>query len=97
MILRISKLFLRNSMKEQFQVQSYLVVTVVYITRTNYMDILHISNDSTLRRVILFEAHDSPTAGHLGYAKTLNAIRKSYHWSGLQGKVLCYVRQCLSY
>lgn len=42
---------------------------------------LHVPKDSTLKRVIMFEAHDSPTAGHPGYAKTLNAVRKSYHWT----------------
>ena len=45
----------------------------------------------------MFEAHDSPTAGHPGYAKTLNAVGKSYHWTRLKGgDILRYVCQCLS-
>ena len=61
-----------------------------------YRDRLCIPKDQSLKRTILYEAHDSPTSGHPGYAKTLNAVRKSYHWSGLKGDVLRYVRQCLS-
>ena len=42
------------------------------------------------------EAHDSITSGHPGYVKTLNAVRKSYFWSGMKRDVLNYVKSCLS-
>ena len=61
-----------------------------------YRERLCIPKDPNLKKAILYEAHDSPTSGHPGYAKTLNAVRKSYHWIGLKGDILRYVRQCLS-
>ena len=57
---------------------------------------LSIPKDPSLKKLILKEAHDSPTAGHMGYAKTINLLRKSYHWPGLQQDVLRYLRECLS-
>ena len=61
-----------------------------------YRDRICVPNNINLRKALLFEAHDSPVSGHFGYAKTLNALRRSYHWVGLKGDVLRYVRQCIS-
>ena len=57
---------------------------------------LCVPSSQALKRKILWEAHDSPFSGHPGYAKTLNAIRKSYHWENLKGNVLKHVTECLS-
>ncbi|XP_054708946.1 protein NYNRIN-like [Uloborus diversus] len=40
-----------------------------------------------LRRDILMSVHDAPTAGHLGFAKTYDRIRRKYYWPGLYGSV----------
>ncbi|MCO5605435.1 hypothetical protein L7F22_059637 [Adiantum nelumboides] len=61
-----------------------------------YEQRLCVPKDPTLKKTILFKAHDSPISGHLGYAKTLNAIRKSYFLPGIKGDILRYVKQCLS-
>ncbi|MCO5603851.1 hypothetical protein L7F22_058005 [Adiantum nelumboides] len=61
-----------------------------------YEQRLCVPKDPTLKKAILFEAHDSPIFGHPRYAKTLNAIRKSYFWPGMKGDFLRYVKQCLS-
>ena len=61
-----------------------------------YRHRLCIPRDVVLRRLILSEAHDSMTSGHPGYVKTLNAVRKSYFWSGMKRDVLNYVKSCLS-
>ena len=57
---------------------------------------LCIPNNSEIKAKILWEAHNSPTAGHGGYVKTLNTVQKSYFWLGLKRYVLQYVTQCLS-
>ena len=62
----------------------------------SYRERLCIPRDPSLKKAILYEAHDSPTSGHPRYAKTLNAVKKSYHWIGLKGDVLRYIHQCLS-
>ena len=46
------------------------------------------------RRTILEQMHDVKTAGHLGITKTLNKIRQSYYWPGLQSDVKSYVSGC---
>ncbi|GBN47303.1 Retrovirus-related Pol polyprotein from transposon 17.6 [Araneus ventricosus] len=38
-----------------------------------------------LRGDILRSLHDAPTAGHLGFAKTYDRIRRKYYWPGLYG------------
>lgn len=61
-----------------------------------YRHRLCIPRDVALRRLILSEAHDSMTSGHPSYVKTLNAVKKSYFWSGMKRDVLNYVKSCLS-
>ncbi|MCO5605677.1 hypothetical protein L7F22_059860 [Adiantum nelumboides] len=61
-----------------------------------YEQRLCVPKDPTLKKAILFKAHDSPISRHPRYAKTLNAIRKSYFWPGMKGDILRYVKQCLS-
>ena len=57
---------------------------------------LCVPKDVSLRNYILFEAHDSFSSGHPGYVKTLNAVRKSYFWTGMKRDILNYVKRCLS-
>ena len=48
----------------------------------------------TLRRRLLAEAHDAPTAGHLGRDKTLGRLRESFYWPLMDEMVREYVRTC---
>ncbi|GBM80684.1 Transposon Tf2-8 polyprotein [Araneus ventricosus] len=47
-----------------------------------------------LREGILKSLHDAPTAGHLGFAKTKDRIRRKLFLSGLYRSVLRYVSHC---
>ncbi|UYV84069.1 hypothetical protein LAZ67_X001057 [Cordylochernes scorpioides] len=47
-----------------------------------------------MRVDILSEAHDAPMAGHLGFAKTYDRIRRKYFWPGLHRSVRQYVAHC---
>lgn len=49
---------------------------------------------SPLRNDILQACHDEPSAGHLGYARTLARIKKAYYWPKLSANVRQYVRTC---
>ncbi len=42
----------------------------------------------------LFEHHDTPLAGHPGWAKTIELITWDYSWPGLSQDVQHYVRSC---
>lgn len=50
---------------------------------------------SSLRREILHACHNEPTAGHLGYTRTLARIRQNYYWPRLAAVVKHYVQTCL--
>lgn len=47
-----------------------------------------------LRSDVLEHFHDEPTAGHLGFLKTYDRIRKRFHWPGLYRSVRQYVTHC---
>ncbi|GFT75399.1 hypothetical protein TNCV_3393951 [Trichonephila clavipes] len=47
-----------------------------------------------LRADILRHFHDAPTAGHLGFAKTYDRIRKRFYWPGMYRNVVRYVIHC---
>src|SRR6266436_8933038 len=39
--------------------------------------------------------HDHPMAGHFGHCKTIDLIRRSYHWPGLTRVVKQYIWSCM--
>ncbi|UYV81197.1 K02A2.6-like, partial [Cordylochernes scorpioides] len=47
-----------------------------------------------LRMEILGDLHDAPTAGHLGFAKTYDRIRRRFFWPGMYRSVRKYVGHC---
>ncbi|GFY58642.1 transposon Ty3-I Gag-Pol polyprotein [Trichonephila inaurata madagascariensis] len=47
-----------------------------------------------LREDALKSLHDAPTAGHLGFAKIYDRIRRKYFWPGLYRSVQRYVSHC---
>ncbi|GFX10731.1 transposon Tf2-9 polyprotein [Trichonephila clavipes] len=47
-----------------------------------------------LRADILRHFHDALTAGHLGFAKTYDRIRKRFYWPGMYRNVVRYVMHC---
>ncbi|GFV05812.1 retrovirus-related Pol polyprotein from transposon 17.6 [Trichonephila clavipes] len=47
-----------------------------------------------LRADILRHFHDAPTAGHLGFAKTYDRIRKRFYWPGMYRNVVRYFMHC---
>ncbi|UYV70237.1 hypothetical protein LAZ67_7002256 [Cordylochernes scorpioides] len=47
-----------------------------------------------LRMEILGDLHDAPTAGHLGFAKTYDRIRRRFYWPGMYRSVRRYVGHC---
>ena len=59
-----------------------------------FKDRICIPNVPSLRRRLLFEHHDAPTAGHLGYLKTLNSISSQFWWPRMTRTVRSYVSSC---
>ena len=46
----------------------------------------------SMRQQVIEECHDVPTAGHVGMRRTMELIDKRFHWRGLQGDVITYVK-----
>ena len=49
---------------------------------------------SSLRKTVLNELHNVPTAGHLGVKKTLMKVRSRYFWYGLRRDVEYWISKC---
>ena len=48
-----------------------------------------------LRTRVLQEKHDHPTAGHFGFNKTLELLRRDYSWPSLRRNCKSFVSQCV--
>jgi hypothetical protein len=70
----------------QFQVRRGLI----YWKR----DRVYVPAAQSLRTRILFECHDAALGGHLGTAKTVQAVTRQFFWPGMQGDITRYVRSC---
>jgi hypothetical protein len=55
---------------------------------------LYVPEIPEVRTLLLREAHDSPTAGHLGAAKTLESLSRTYWWPQISKAVHEYVSTC---
>jgi hypothetical protein len=47
-----------------------------------------------LKQFIMSELHDVPTAGHLGYKKTLERVRRHFEWRGMAKDIGSYCSSC---
>ncbi|KAB2836622.1 MAG: DDE-type integrase/transposase/recombinase [Caedimonadaceae bacterium] len=66
---------------------------IYYVKHEGLRKIL-IPDDKTVKGKIYFEMHDSPTAGHGGISKTLNAICKHFYWEQMRQEIRQYVKSC---
>ena len=48
------------------------------------------------QKPLLYQYHDSITAGHLGVAKVYNKIQNKYFWSRMKDSIQLYVKTCIS-
>jgi hypothetical protein len=55
----------------------------------------HHPDTGSLRTCVLQEKHDHPTAGHFGYNKTLQLLRREYIWPSIRTDCKNYVAQCV--
>ena len=62
-----------------------------------FRDIIYVSVDSDLKKIILREFHAKLYLGHPGYQKTLTIVKKLYHWPKLKKEVTKLVARCLDF
>ena len=51
----------------------------------------------TLRRVLLKKHHDNPRAGHRGIGRTLELLKRYFHWEGIADDIARYIAECSIY
>ncbi|KAD7479631.1 hypothetical protein E3N88_02767 [Mikania micrantha] len=56
---------------------------------------LYIPDYLELRQSILYEAHNTPMAGHGGLLKTLQRVTAHFYWPHMKKDIRLYVQQCL--
>ena len=56
--------------------------------------ILYIPADSALQQLLIRQAHDGPTGGHMGVAKTMARLTSTCWWPGMKAMIADYVRGC---
>lgn len=55
---------------------------------------LCIPKDTDARALLLHDAHDSPIAGHLGFEKTYENMRRTFYWPRMARDVKAYIASC---
>jgi hypothetical protein len=56
---------------------------------------VYVLNDQELKSLILSEMHKVPYAGHIGYQKTIIAVKKQYFRLGMKKEVANFITRCL--
>jgi len=54
-----------------------------------------VPNYPELRSVILKEMYNVPYGGHLGYQKTISAVKSQYYWPCMKKEVAEFIAKCL--
>jgi hypothetical protein len=60
-----------------------------------YMGIIYVPNSQELKNLILREMHNVPYVGHLGYQKTIAAVKSQYYWPGMKKEFVDFIARCL--
>jgi hypothetical protein len=60
-----------------------------------YKDKVYIPNVQELKLAILKEMHNVTYAGHLGYQKTVAAVKSHYFWPGLKREIAEHITKCM--
>jgi hypothetical protein len=55
---------------------------------------LYLSNQSKLKSTVLSELHATPTAGHSGFTKTYDRVKRYFFWDGMKQEVCNFLVEC---
>jgi hypothetical protein len=59
-----------------------------------YKGRLYLSKQSKLKSMVLSELHATPTAGHSGFTKTYDRVKRSFFWDGMKQDIRNFVAEC---
>jgi hypothetical protein len=55
---------------------------------------LYLSKQSKLKSTVLYELHATPTAGHSGFTKTYDRVKRSFFWDGMKQEIRNFFTEC---
>jgi hypothetical protein len=55
---------------------------------------LYLSKQSKLKSTVLSELHATHTAGHSGFTKTYDRVKRSFFWDGMKQDIRNFVVEC---
>jgi hypothetical protein len=55
---------------------------------------LYLSKQSNLKSTVLSELHATPIAGHSGFTKTYDRVKRSFFWDGMKQDIHNFVTEC---
>jgi hypothetical protein len=59
-----------------------------------YKGHLYLSKQSKLKSMVLSKLHATPTAGHSGFTKTYDRVKRSFFWDGMKQDIHNFVAEC---
>jgi hypothetical protein len=59
-----------------------------------YKGRLYLSKESKLKSTVLSELHATPIAGHSGFTKTYDRVKRSFFWDGMKQDIRKFVAEC---
>jgi hypothetical protein len=59
-----------------------------------YKGQLYLSKQSKLKSMVLSELHATPIAGHSGFTKTYDRVKRSFFWDGMKQNIRKFVAEC---
>jgi hypothetical protein len=59
-----------------------------------YKGCLYLSKQSKLKSTIIYELHATPTAGHSGFTKTYDRVKRSFFWDGMKQDIINFFAEC---
>ena len=60
-----------------------------------FRDMIYVSNNNELKKLIMTEFHAKSYSGHPGYQKILTMVKKCYYWPNLKKEAVEFVARCL--
>jgi hypothetical protein len=60
-----------------------------------YMNKIYVPSSHELRSMILKEMHNVPCVGHLGYQKSVAAVKIQYFWLDMKKEIVDYIVKCM--
>lgn len=62
-----------------------------------FTDMIYVSNENELKKLILRKFHAKLYSGHPRYQKTLIVVKNLYYWSKLKKEVVEFLVRCLDF